>query len=144
MSVLGVSQKPIVQAWYPHMMSGDVAVWSEFLKDPPVKIERVWYDVHVGNQVEGIQSADVLGNKIAAGLTRKRIDVIIETPSAFWVIEVKPYASYLALGQVLSYARLFAAEYETDREVLPVCVCSEADPDVVDDFERMAAVLITV
>lgn len=144
MLTLGVGQKPIVQAWYPHMMAGDVAVWSEFLKDPPAKIEKVWYDVHVGKQVEGVLPADELGNKIAAGLTRKRIDVIIRTPTAYWVVEVKPFAGYLALGQVLNYARLFATEYQTDREVLPVCVCDNADPDVIDDFERMAAVLITV
>lgn len=144
MLTLGVGQKPIVQAWYPHMMAGDTAVWSEFLKDPPVKIERVWYDVHVGKQVAGVRSEDVLGNKIAAGLTRKRIDAVIQTSSAYWVIEVKPFAGMVALGQVIAYSRLFAAEYVVDREILPVCVCGEPDPDVIDDFERMAAVLIQV
>lgn len=144
MLTLGVSQKPMVQSFYPHMMAGDIAVWSEFLKDPPVKIERVWYDVRVGKPVSTPEGATDTEKKIAAGLTRKRIDVVAETPSAYWVIEVKPFASFVALGQVLAYSRMFAVEYVTDREVLPVCVCSEPDPDVIDDFERMGAVLIQV
>lgn len=125
-------------------MASDVEVWSEFLKAPPVKIEGVWYDVHVGKQIESLRPGDELEKKIAAALTRKRIDCVIRTPAAYWVVEVKPFAGYLALGQVLNYARLFATEYQTDREVLAVCVCNEADADVIDDFERMGAVLIQV
>lgn len=135
---------PIVQTSYPHMMAEDVAVWSEFLKDPPIDIEGVWYDLHVGRGISPVDTGDVLARRIAAGISRKRIDVVALIPQGFLVVEIKPVASFLALGQALAYSRLFVLEYQPTAAVMPCVVCGQADEDLVEDFEELHVVLIIV
>ncbi|GAH67404.1 unnamed protein product [marine sediment metagenome] len=132
MLTLGVSQKPVVMPAYPHMLAEDTAVWSKYLASPLVPIKEVWYDVHVGKPVDVGEAASDMDRRIAAGLTRKRIDVVALVGGGFWVIEVKPRANMVALGQVLTYTRLFIQEYAPPGEVWPVIVCDAVD----EDFDR--------
>jgi hypothetical protein len=74
---------------------------------------------------------------VALGVSRKRIDVVAKVEAAWWVIEVKPYASQTALGQAVSYVRLFAQEYGVAGPVVPVVVCCAADEDLREDFRRL-------
>lgn len=141
---IGVSQKPIVMPHYPHMLSEDTEVWSKYLADPVHPITEVWYDVHVGAPVPGVKPGDELGMRIASGITRKRIDVVARVGGGFWVIEIKPFASMLALGQALSYTRLFFEEYRPVEEVLPVVVCDAVDDDLLDEFEALGVIVIEV
>lgn len=141
---LGHGQKPIVMPSYPHMLTEDTEVWSAYLADPVAPIERVWYDVHVGQGVPLPVGASGIEQRIAAGITRKRIDVVCRIGGGYWVVEIKPFASMLALGQVISYSSLFVRDYEPDGEVWPVVVCNEVDDDLVDDFEAAGVAVITV
>ncbi|MBA7674185.1 hypothetical protein ES703_82392 [subsurface metagenome] len=136
--------KPIVQPSYPHMMAMDIDIWSKYLAAPVVPIKEVWYDVHVGGAVEVPGGPESLEGRIAAGVTRKRIDVICRIGGGYWVVEVKPFGSMLALGQVVSYHRLFVLEYHPDGETFPVVVCENADPDLLDEFEAAGVLVITV
>lgn len=143
MSDLGVSQKPIVMPSYPHMLAEDTAVWSRYLSSPIVPIKEVWYDVHVGKPVGvGAGSAE-MDRRIAAGISRKRIDCVCRVGGGFWVVEIKPFASMLALGQVLCYTRLFIGDYEPKGEVWPVIVCDSADDDLLDEFEGSGVIVIS-
>ena len=135
MAILGQGQKPIVMPHYPHMMQEDTAVWTKFLQLKVVAIRRVWYDVRVGLSVLRMVEPQTQESRIAAGLTRKRIDVIASVGKDFWVIEVKPVANMYALGQVLVYTRLFAQEYVTTGQVISVIICSTSDEDLPDEFE---------
>ncbi len=144
MAQLGKGQLPIVMPSYPHMLSEDTDIWSEYLKAPVAPIKEVWYDVHVGKPVAGMAEGDELGRRIAAGVTRKRIDVVCRVGGGFWVVEIKPLGSMLALGQALSYTRLFIVEYRPPGEVWPVVVCNSVDEDLVDDFEDAGVAVITV
>ncbi len=136
--------KPVVMPSYPHMLAQDIEVWSRYLADPVVPIKEVWYDVHVGKQVAGLLPGDELMQRIAAGVTRKRIDVICRIGGGYWVVEVKPFGSMLALGQVLFYSRRFTQEYRPDGEVIPVVVCENVDPDLIDDFEAAGVLVVSV
>jgi len=127
---------------YPHMLSEDTEVWSKYLSAPIVPIKEVWYDVRVGKPVQLPAEASPMELRIAAGLTRKRIDVVAAVGGGFWVIEVKPVASMLALGQILSYRTLFVQEYAVDGEVWPVVVCDSIDEDLVDEFGMLGVALI--
>ncbi len=88
--------------------------------------------------------ADDIDRRIAAGVTRKRIDVVCHVGGGYWVVEIKPFGSMLAFGQAISYSSLFIRDYEPDGEVWPVVICSEVDADLVDDFEAAGVVLIKV
>lgn len=141
---LGPGQKPIVMPSYPHLLMEDTEIWSAYLADPVAPIKKVWYDVHCGRAVEIEGGGTPLDRRIAAGITRKRIDVVAKVGGGYWVVEIKPFGSMLALGQVISYTRLFIRDYEPDGEVWPVVVCSEVDADLIDDFEASGVVLIKV
>ena len=144
MARLPLGQKPIVMPHYPHMLSEDIEVWSTYLKNPLVPITEVWYDIHVGAPVKVLDEADELARRIAAGVSRKRIDVVCRVGGGFWVVEVKPFASMLALGQVISYTQLFVGEYTVDGEVWPVIVCTAADDDLLGQFDALGvAVIVT-
>lgn len=142
MPALGVSQKPVVMPAYPHMLAEDTAVWSKYLASPLVLIKELWYDVHVGKAIEPVVAGDELGARIAAGISRKRIDVVAAVGGGYWVVEVKPFANMVALGQVLTYTRLFIAEYRPPSEVWPVIVCDDADEDLLDEFDELGVAVI--
>ncbi len=142
MALLGKSQKPIVMPHYPHMLAEDIEVWSRYLADPIVPITEVWYDVHVGRGMPLPVGAGDIDRRIAAGVSRKRIDAVCRIGGGFWVVEIKPFASMLALGQVLSYTRLFLEEYEVTGEVWPVIVCDRADEDLINEFEALGVAVI--
>lgn len=129
---------------YPHMLAEDTEVWTEYLKAPIAPIKEVWYDLHVGGIPELDAGAGALERKVAAGVMRKRIDVVAHVGGGYWVIEIKPYGSMLALGQAFCYARLFAAEFTPAGEVVPIVVCNHVDPDLLDDFEAAGVGVIEV
>lgn len=136
MAVLGHSQKPIVMPHYPHMLQEDRRIWTEFLQSEVVEIKEVWYDVHVGKSVPLPLGSTDMEQRISDGLTRKRIDVVCHVGDCFWVVEVKPRASMTALGQVLTYTRLFMGEFAMVDEVVGVIVCNEIDEDLIYMFEE--------
>lgn len=129
---------------YPHLLAEDTEIWSAYLADPVAPIKEVWYDVHVGQAMPLPVGAGDIDKRIAAGVSRKRIDVVCHVGGGYWVVELKPFGSMLALGQVISYTRLFIRDYEPDGEVWPVVICSEVDADLIDDFEAQGVVLIKV
>lgn len=134
----------MVMPSYPHMLAEDIGVWSAYLAAPIAPIKEVWYDVHVGKQMEVTKNAGAIEKSVAAGVSRKRIDAVCRVGGGFWVVEIKPFGSMLALGQVLSYTRLFIAEYRPAGEVWPVVVCNEVDADLIDEFEAAGVAVITV
>lgn len=143
MSVLGPAQKPIVMAHYPHMLMEDAGVWTNFLKAGSVVITRVWYDVRVGSMVFTGPAMDEMTMRIAAGLTRKRIDAILEVEGNTWVVEIKPYANMYAVGQILTYVRLFEQEYSYPGELSAVLLCNDYDEDLIEELEEFGIILIT-
>lgn len=129
---------------YPHMMAEDTIVWTKFLESEFIKIFEVWYDVRVGNSVlvEGVH--DDLTRRIADGLTRKRIDVVARVEGAVWVIEVKPRANMYAIGQVISYQRLFEKEHTVLGGLIPVIICADYDADLVSEFDEFGVLVLKV
>ena len=126
------------------MLTEDTEIWSEYLTDPIAPIKKVWYDVHVGAGIKVAKGVSKSYENLAAGVGKKRIDAICKVGGGYWVVEIKPFASMLALGQVLSYSSLFVRDYEPDGEVWPVVICNEVDEDLIDDFEASGVAVIVV
>lgn len=143
MSELGPGQKPNIRNRYPHMMPEDVAVWSKFLRQTAGGILECWYDLRVGQSVQIGLGASDMAKRIASQLTRKRIDVVCRVREGYWVVEVKPHANMYAVGQVLSYVRLFAKEFEVSGEITPVLVCDSFDEDLIDEFDEFGILVLT-
>ena len=96
---------------YPHMKPEDVAVWERFIIKNPDWCESVDYDVAVGKGApvdpehpENIQRDHTI-------LTQKKIDCVCYRGSEFILVEVKPVADMRALGQIITYSHLYAADH---------------------------------
>jgi len=142
LAVLGEGQKPIIRPHYPHMLAEDNSVWTKFLTTDADRIKELWYDVRVGMPVFLGVGASEREKAIADGLTRKRIDAVCSVGGGFWVVEIKPYASMLAVGQVISYARLFYLNYHPAGQVIPVIVCDAYDEDLLDEFDELGVLVL--
>ena len=127
---------------YPHMLGEDIEVWTRYLQNPITKITEVWYDVHVGVGLRIPADASDMEKRISAGVGRKRIDVIARVGGGLWVVELKPYASMQALGQIITYSRLFIDEYKPQGQVWPVIICNDFDDDCVADFDLLGVIVI--
>ena len=127
---------------YPHMLSEDTDVWTKYLQRPVKPILEVWYDVHVGSGMADHFAGDALGTRIASGVLRKRIDAVCLLEDSIWVVEIKPLASMLALGQVISYYRMFVSEYSIIRRVFPVVICDAVDEDLISTYRAAGVGLI--
>lgn len=139
---LGSGQKPVVMTHYPHMLAEDIGVWSKYLRAPLVPISKLWYDIHVGGGIEVRLDATEVEKSVALGVGRKRIDVVCRVGGGYWVVEIKPFASMLAVGQALCYGHLFTKEYSPDGDVFPVVVCDSADSDLRDAYDDFGVAVI--
>jgi len=118
------------------MLSEDSIVWTRWLRRNVGVLKHVWYDVHVGAPVRVPTDLPPEMLAVSRAVTRKRIDAVGYTGTDYWVIEVKPFGGFTALGQIVAYRRLFDAEYPPPRPPIGVLVCEMLDPDMIDDYER--------
>lgn len=128
---LGDPMKANVMANYPHMMAEDRDIWTKFLQTAEFEVEKVWYDVHCGLGLPVPGGPDSAQYKISQGVTRKRIDVICTVKDEIWIVEIKPHVNMKALGQIITYKKLFQEEYSTTYKIIPVILCWTLDPDIV-------------
>lgn len=141
MGVLGPGQKAVVMPYYPHMLFEDVEVWTRFLESEHPKIYELWYDLHVGKPVEPVAGSPAFIFAVAAGVSRKRIDVVCRVDGGYWVVEVKPFGNMVALGQALGYWGLVMEEFALSGRIWPVVVCDNVDEDVKLRFREFGVLV---
>jgi len=128
---LGEAMNANVMANYPHMMAEDRDIWTKFLELGEFEIGKVWYDVHCGLGLPVPGGAGSTEYKISQGVTRKRIDVVCQVNDEIWIVEIKPHTNMKALGQIITYKKLFEEEYSVTYRIIPVILCWTIDPDIV-------------
>ncbi len=133
-----------VRLKYPHMMPEDYATWTEYLGRNEGLIEEVWYDVHVGQAVKVPDGMPAWMERVAAGVSRKRIDVVARSGNVLRIIEVKNGANMESLGQVLTYRTLFIKEYEEFGRVLPMVIAMTADLDIMETASALGVVVVAL
>ena len=124
-------QVPVIARKYSHMLSEDVSVWTAYLEARGDELLEVWYDLHVGAAMHVPEGSPEWMHDVAAGVSRKRIDVVARLDGGYWIIEVKPFGSISSIGQVICYRDLFVAEYSVAGGVWAVIVCDQADRDLL-------------
>lgn len=123
------------------MLFEDVEVWTRFLGGRHPVIYEVWYDLHVGKPVEPVAGSPAFLVAVAAGVSRKRIDVVCRVDGGFWVVEVKPFGNMVALGQALGYWGLVMEEFALSGRIWPVVVCDIVDPDLKMRFAELGVLV---
>lgn len=114
---------------YPHMFPLDIPIWERFIALFGGDFLSVDFDVKVGS---GTQPVEGLGDKYArmqSILSKYRIDVVGYKPDAIWIIETKPEAGTVAIGQIEAYTNLYKRDFKPS---VPVIGCIITDRELPD------------
>ena len=119
---------------FPHMGPADARVWRAALQAGLMPADRYEYDVRLGGKAAGLVPAEHEHAEMWAELLRKRVDVVAWRGDVPWIVEVKPIASFAALGQCLGYRSLWMAERRPGAAPRAACVCAICDADLEPVF----------
>lgn len=115
---------------YPHMFPLDIAIWERFLENFGNKYSSVDYDVKVGTGSEIHPDTPENYARMQEILSKYRIDVVGYDGSQIYIIEVKPEASTVALGQIAAYVNLYKRDFNPSLPVKGVIVTDREIPDI--------------
>lgn len=125
--LVAVMMPPTRQPRYPHMFKNDIAIWERFIDEHGSEFLGFLYDVKVGSGTDPVPGLSEPYATMQATLSRYRIDVIGIKADRLEIFEVKPMAGTSAIGQVISYMKLFVKDYSPDVKIVG---------GIVTDFER--------
>jgi len=119
-------------SYYPHMSSEDTDLWTRFIRDAPDWGSLVWYDFPVGSIPNGIAAeAAHIGDNYGVKTYSKRVDVVAPIGNVVYVIELKPHASAIALGQALLYSHCIRTVIGPGVRAAGMIITDHADPDLL-------------
>ena len=125
--------KPYTIAWNgspPHMLPPDIPVWYRWLKLYNSFIVKLYYDVLLGGPfLTEEQRADSFQRMWAYNIS-KRADVLIETSSEVWIIEVSQFPGIRAIGQLQVYQTLWIEDPKIIKPERLILVCETIDNDI--------------
>ena len=119
------------QIRYRHLTPDDSALWDMFIIQYPTEFTQVWYDVRTGTLPEGL--ADPTTGWIERHVKQsymKRIDVIGYQAPDWHIIELKPSAGMIALGQIIVYTTCIAEQLPALAKIKGRIITDKADPDM--------------
>lgn len=119
----------------PHMLAPDIPVWYRFLKEYAAHFQSLYYDCLLGGPVLTPYEEKDPMKRMWRALTAKRADVIAETKTEVWLIEVSAYPGMRALGQLLTYETLWKEDPKIEKPEALVLVADQIDPDIRLTFE---------
>ena len=113
---------PIKLFKYPHMFPLDIAIWERFLEIYGENYNGFDYDVKVGTG--SIPEADTPENyaRMEQVLSKYRIDAIGHKSERLEIIEVKPEASTVAIGQIITYVELYNRDFQPSTPLMGVII----------------------
>jgi len=127
---LGPEYRPDDPIDPPQMLPQDVPVWHNFRRKFGELFLRCFYNVKVGGQLLPGDAYPESIKKSWYYSTAKRIDALCETNDEVWIIEVAAAPGLRALGQILSYASLWALDPKINKPTVSCIVVDTMDQDL--------------
>lgn len=115
---------------YPHMFPLDIAIWERFLDSHGADFLGFAYDVKVGSGTEPAEGVGDNYRRMQYVLSTYRIDVVGYKSNAIYIIEVKPEAGTVAIGQIDAYTKLYTRDYSPSLPVVGAIITDRALPDM--------------
>ena len=114
---------------YPQISPEDEEILNTLILLRPAYWDRVWYSARVGKELINIPSAAAAWErKYLEATFSRRIDLVGLKGADLHIVEIKPAASYTALGQVLVYTHLARQLLPLPVTVIPHVLTDSADP----------------
>jgi hypothetical protein len=114
----------------PHMLMPDVPVWYRFLSKYGEYFKALYYDCLLGGPFLTIEQEADPFQVMWRFNTSKRADVIVETETETWIIEVADYPGLRAAGQLIVYQALWLEDPKIAKPERLVLVSERIDTDL--------------
>ena len=121
---------PVKLRKYPHMFVHDIAIWERFLEEHGEDFSGFSYDIKVGTPAPPRPDETPPYKKDREILSKYRIDVVGFKSTQIEIIEVKPEASTVALGQIIAYVDLYRRDFNPTVQIIGAIVTDHYLPDV--------------
>lgn len=108
----------------------DISIWERFLEKHGSSYTGFDYDVKVGTGSTVPENTPPAYVRMQDTLSKFRIDAVGYRPSQIEIIEVKPEASTVAIGQVVTYLNLYNRDQQPTLPVIGVIISCHAIPDM--------------
>ena len=115
---------------YPHMFPLDIAIWERFIDRHGTDFSGFSYDVKVGSGTEPVEGLGSVYARMQAILSKYRIDCVGYKDGRIYVIEVKPEAGTIAVGEVELYTKLYTRDFNPTEPVVGCIVTDRLLPDM--------------
>jgi len=119
------------------MSRGDAYVWTKFLNKYEKWYFNYQYDVRVGQPIQMDPAWPEWVKKSAEALSQKRIDVVMESKSNIFVVEVKVSARARVIGDLISYRNLYCTRFTSNKPVRPFLVAAQIDADALYTIKEL-------
>lgn len=118
---------------YHGLTATDSAILAEHLRLLPPEPRRLWTCVPCGSCPAGLAGATPTDPTCPkASRYFKRLDAVLQSRGGHMLAEVKPSASYRALGQILTYRHLTRQQWPELAHAAAAIMTDAADPDIID------------
>lgn len=121
---------------YPHLSPEDSLIWNRFILRFPDYFFKVSYDLKVGKPRDYSKFPKGKIRDDLELLSRKRIDVVGWRKNQIYIMELKPSASFSALGQALGLAELFRRDFYYKEIIKPCVITNQEIPDIKELAEK--------
>ena len=116
---------------YPGMLPREILVFQRWLTMHEAEYTSFQFNVRLGNGVDPGPELDANIRQAAIMNSQKRVDVVAWLGQQPIIIEVKDRATASAIGQIASYAALWAGTFPNTPAPALRLVCNRLDPDIL-------------
>lgn len=136
MLVLGEAYSPYWQGWPEAMATEDYRLWAKYRPIIADRVRCFYFNVGLsGQELKDIEVTEELRWQWLRA-TQKRIDVLADAYSEWWIIELRSQAKAEAIGRLLMYDTLFEEEKPDRRKTKLILVTDRYDKDVEKTAKR--------
>lgn len=120
-----------VAKYYPERTSNESSVIRDYLNAHGREFERIGFSVRVGAAAAPDSSHMIGVQRSTIYSSRKRIDIVGQAGELYTLVEAKTRIEPSALGQILTYRKLFLEDNPDVREPALVVIGRYSDNDTV-------------
>ncbi|OGN96289.1 MAG: hypothetical protein A2Y89_02695 [Chloroflexi bacterium RBG_13_51_18] len=144
--------KPTLGTPYPvdwdgrviQMSANDREIWTYYQSVIEPDFINLYFNVGVGVPTMMSKDLDEEMITLVEHISRRRIDVVAEKESEWWLIELRYNAGPGAIGSILTYKTLWEADPPDARPVVPVIVTNTPDENLESVCRTLGITWMTV
>jgi hypothetical protein len=125
-----------LQSHYYHLHSSNKHIWEKFIRGNPNYFDAVNYSLPLEIKDSWVQNLPPEEKEKFYYLYSYKIDVIAKRGNDIFIIEIKPKAGHIALGQILLYEHLLYENYLIDQPVIKTIITNKAKEGMLPIFYK--------